>query len=218
MTVSQSDIGSDDILAVNLNVLIDHIFCIEAEKGTSPNFRCSYQEFTKVIATLFHGNHDMEHVHTALILAEDHLTIILEDCEGNHSDEFMRFIERAIKFIKRYIARILGNTTAVEVAKGNIEEVKTDDAIFVWKGKFTGLVEIIRALLVAKYITPKCDAHFIRTIFKLFGLKKTVNDYYKALRKLEEKAPKKQDDPQRCVALRHLLEELETAWNNKDLD
>ena len=203
---------------IKYTILIEHTFCTEVESGTSENLNFSYHEFTQDIAKLFHGNHNMEHIHTALILAEDHLTIILEDNQALDK-EYLRFIERAISFIRKYLARIVGFATNTEVKSENMSKDKkgTDAPIFKWNGKFTELVELLSALFIGEYIGSTYKSEFIRSIFKTLGVKKTMNDYYKTLRKMEEKTPKEDDAPKRCVILPRLLRLTENAWQEKYL-
>lgn len=219
MTVSTQKQSAPAILiAIRFTILIEHTFCSEVQNGTSDNLNFSYQEFTRDIVNLFHGNHDKEHIHTALILAEDHLTIILEDNQ-TLSPEYLRFIERAISFIRKYLARITGFSTKVEVINENpgaIEKVE-EETTFKWNGKFTELVELLSALFIGEYVESTYKSEFIRFMFKVLGVKKTMNDYYKTLRKMEEKTPKEDDAPKRCVILPRLLCLTENAWQEKYL-
>ena len=102
MTGNNKSLDSESL---NIFILIEHEFFIGVETGELDNLKDTYATFTKTVVMLFHGSHNKSEVHSALIVAEDHLTIILED--STHLDEnFLRFVERAIKFIKRYIDRI----------------------------------------------------------------------------------------------------------------
>ncbi len=102
MTENNKSLVSESL---NIFILIEHEFFIGVEAGELDNIKDTYATFTKAIVMLFHGSHNKSEVHSALIVAEDHLTIILED--STHLDEsFLRFVERAIKFIKRYLDRI----------------------------------------------------------------------------------------------------------------
>lgn len=86
-----------------------------------------------------------------------------------------------------------------------------------WEGKFTELVELVLALLISGKISAETDAEFIRTIFRVFGVKKSLTEYYKALKKIEEKHPKDDDMPGRCKALRQLLEDTEEELQRRYL-
>lgn len=219
MTVSTQKQDKPNLtIAIRFTILIEHTFCTEVVTGSSNNLSFSYQEFTRDVVNLFHGNHDMEHIHTALILAEDHLSIILEDNQ-TLTPEYLRFIERAIVFIRKYLARITGFTGKVEVSSdtSSQEDVKTEEPTFRWNGKFTELVELLSALFIGEYVESTYKSQFIRSIFKTFGVNKTMNDYYKTLRKLEEKTPKEDNAPKRCVILPRLLSLTEEAWQEKYL-
>lgn len=65
--------------ALEITLLIEHDLIIELEEGRIHNASKKYREFTKIVAILFHGHHSPDEIRTALILAEDHLTVILED-------------------------------------------------------------------------------------------------------------------------------------------
>lgn len=215
MTENNKSLVSESL---NIFILIEHEFFIGVEAGELDNIKDTYATFTKAIVMLFHGSHNKSEVHSALIVAEDHLTIILED--STHLDEsFLRFVERAIKFIKRYLDRIGEWVKDNPLNDGEVAIVSatvSGDSIAVeevssiqWDGKFTELVELVLALLISGKISAETDAEFIRTIFRVFGVKKSLTEYYKALKKIEEKHPKDDDMPSRCKALRQLLEDTE---------
>lgn len=221
-TSSQSHICG----SLNIFVLIEHEFFIGMETGELDNLKDTYATFTKAIVMLFHGGHNKSEVHSALIVAEDHLTIILED--STHLDEsFLRFVERAIRFIKRYIDRIgeqvkefLPNEIGVAMVSATVSEdgVKIEEAATIqWEGKFTEAVELVSSLLISGKVSSETDAEFIRSVFRLLGIKKSLTDYYKALKKIEEKQPKGDGNPGRCVLLPRLLSDTEKEWQNKYL-
>lgn len=215
MTENNKSLVSESL---NIFMLIEHEFFIGVEAGELDNLKDTYATFTKAVVMLFHGSHNKSEVHSALIVAEDHLTIILED--STHLDEsFLRFVERAIKFIKRYLDRIgewVKNNPLNDGEVAIVSATVSEDNIAVeevpsiqWEGKFTELVELILALLISGKVSSETDAEFIRTIFRIFGVKKNLTEYYKALKKIEEKHPKDDDMPGRCKALRQLLEDTE---------
>lgn len=212
--------------SLNIFILIEHEFFLGVEAGELDNLKDTYATFTKAIVMLFHGSHNKSEVHSALIVAEDHLTVILE--ESTHLDDnFTRFIERAIKFIKRYIGRI-GEWTKYKPVNDNdipiVTATITEDCVAVeevstirWEGKFTELVELVFSLLISGKISAETDAEFIRAILRIFGVKKNLIDYYKALKKMEEKHPKGDDSPGRCKALPQLLEDTEKELQRRYL-
>lgn len=210
----------------NVFILLEHEFLARIETGELDNLKDTYSTFTKTVVMLFHGDYNKSEVHSALIVAEDHLTVILED--STHLEEsYLRFIERAINFIKRYINRIgewieshplkEGEVTVVKATVSgneiNIEEAATIN----WSGKFTEIVELVYALLLSGKVNTETDAEFIRGIFGLFGIKKAMTDYYKALKKIEEKHPKEDDAPGRCKLLKQLLDDTEKDLQKKYL-
>lgn len=223
MTENNKSLVSESL---NMFILIEHEFFIGVEAGELDNLKDTYATFTKAVVMLFHGSHNKSEVHSALIVAEDYLTIILED--STHLDEnFLRFVERAIKFIKRYIDRIgewVKNNPLNEGEVAIVSATVSEDCIAVdevssiqWEGKFTELVELVFALLISGKISAETDAEFIRSIFRIFGVKKNVTEYYKALKKIEEKTPKDDDAPGRCKALRQLLEDTEKELQRRYL-
>lgn len=212
--------------SLNMFILIEHEFFIGVEAGELENLKDTYATFTKAIVMLFHGSHNKSEVHSALIVAEDYLTIILED--STHLDEnFLRFVGRAIKFIKRYIDRIGEWVKDNPLNDGEVAIVSatvSDDSIAVeevssiqWEGKFTELVELVLALLISGKVSSETDAEFIRTIFRIFGVKKSLTEYYKALKKIEEKTPKDDDVPGRCKVLVQLLQDTEKELQRRYL-
>ncbi len=212
--------------ALNIFILVEHEFFIDVEAGEVDNLKDSYATFTKTIVMLFHGSHNKSEVHSALIVAEDYLTIILED-STNLDESFLRFVGRAIKFIKRYIDRIGewvrnrplndGETTIVSRASSEDNIAVEEVSSIQWEGKFTELVELVLALLISGKISAETDAEFIRTIFRVFGVKKSLTEYYKTLKKIEEKHPKDDDMPGRCKALRQLLDDTENELQRRYL-
>lgn len=212
--------------SLNIFILIEHDFFLGVEARELDNLKDTYATFTKAIVMLFHSSHNKSEVHSALIVAEDYLTIILED-STNLDDNYLRFVERAIKFIKRYIDRIGEWVKDNSLNEGEVAIVSatvSDDKIAVeevssiqWEGKFTELVELVLALLISGKISAETDAEFIRTIFRVFGVKKSLTEYYKALKKIEEKHPKDDDMPSRCKALRQLLEDTEKELQRRYL-
>lgn len=210
----------------NVFILLEHEFLAGAETGELDNLKDTYSTFTKSIVLLFHGEYNKSEVHSALIVAEDHLTIILED--STHLEEScLRFIGRAINFIKRYINRIgewienhQPENNEVGVVKATVSKeginIEKESAIN-WDGKFTEIVELVCALLLSGKVAAETDAEFIRGIFHLLGIKKTVTDYYKALKKIEEKYPKDDEAPGRCKLLSHLLCDTERELQRRYL-
>lgn len=212
--------------SLNIFILIEHEFFIGIETGDLENLKDTYTTFTKAIVMLFHGSHNKSEVHSALIVAEDHLTVILED-STHLDDNFLRFVERAIRFIKRYIDRIgewvrnnprNDGETAIVSATVLGESISVEEVSSIqWEGKFTEIVELVSALLISGNVSTETDAEFIRGFFNLMGIRKTLNDYYKALKKIEEKHPKTDDNPGRCVLLARLLRDTEKEWQNRYL-
>lgn len=206
-------------------MLLDHEFIHGVRTGELPDVMNTYSTFTKSVVALFHGEHSMSDIHSALIVAEDHLTIILEDSQLD--DSFLRFVERAIRFIKRYIGRIGEWAEERQLNEGEVaimsatvtaDEVKIEKAVTIhWDGKFTELVEIVFALLISGKISAETDAEFIRGIFRIFGVKKSLIDYYKALKKIEEKHPKEDEAPGRCKLLLQLLGDTERELQRRYL-
>ena len=210
----------------NVFILLEHEFLAGIETGELGNLKYTYSTFTKSVVLLFHGDYNKSEVHSALIVAEDHLTIILED-STNLEESYLRFIGRAINFIKRYINRIgewienhQPENSEVGVVKATVSEeginIEKESAIN-WDGKFTEIVELVCALLMSGKVSAETDAEFIRGIFHMLGIQKTVTDYYKALKKIEEKHPKDDDAPGRCKLLSQLLGDTERELQRRYL-
>ena len=210
----------------NVFILLEHEFFVGAETGELDNLKDTYSTFTKSVVLLFHSDYNKSEVHSALIVAEDHLTIILED-STNLEGTYLRFICRAINFIKRYINRIgewIENHQPENSMVGIVETSASEEEINIekvsainWNGKFTEIVELVCALLLSGKVATETDAEFIRGIFLLLGIKKTVTDYYKALKKIEEKHPKDDDAPGRCKLLMQLLGDTERELQRRYL-
>ena len=88
--------------ALEITLLIEHDLIIELEEGRIHNASKKYREFTKIVAILFHGHHSPDEIRTALILAEDHLTVILEDGDIECAISF-KYAEKALNLIRRLI-------------------------------------------------------------------------------------------------------------------
>ena len=223
MTENNKSLVSESL---NIFILIEHEFFIGVEAGELDNLKNTYATFTKAVVMLFHGSHNKSEVHSALIVAEDYLTIILED-STNLDECFLRFVGRAIKFIKRYIDRIgewIRNRPLNDEETTIVSPASSEDNIAVgevssiqWEGKFTELVELVLALLISGKVSSETDAEFIRTIFRIFGVKKSLTEYYKALKKIEEKTPKDDDVPGRCKVLVQLLQDTENELQRRYL-
>jgi len=223
MTENNKSLVSESL---NIFILIEHEFFISVEAGELDNLKDTYATFTKAVVMLFHGSHNKSEVHSALIVAEDHLTVILED-STNLDECFLRFVGRAIKFIKRYIDRIgewMRNRPLNDEETTIVSPASSEDNIAVgevssiqWEGKFTELVELVIALLISGKVSSETDAAFIRTIFHIFGVKKSLTEYYKALKKIEEKTPKDDDAPGRCKVLVQLLQDTEKELQRRYL-
>lgn len=210
----------------NVFILLEHEFFAGIETGELDNLKDTYSTFTRTVVMLFHGDYNKSEVHSAFIVAEDHLTVILED-STNLEESYLRFIERAINFIKRYINRIGEWIESHPLKEGEVSVVKAtvsgddvniDETTTInWDGKFTEIVELTYSLLLSGKVATETDAEFIRGIFHLLGIKKTVTDYYKALKKIEEKHPKDDDAPGRCKLLSQLLGDTERELQRRYL-
>ena len=204
-------------------VLLDHVFFMVIFSDTPENIYKAYLSFTKDILSLYHGKYDKDEIRSALIIAEDHLTILIEDSESG-CEASIKFAGRAIKFLKQYIQLIAEKCVAQGIAEK--KEVTTENLrflayTFIWGHKFTEFIEIVEGILEMECIRNIAqgevkEALFIRVMMDLFGFKdKTLQDYRAARNKLRRKAPKADG---KCKMLQDLKDNLEAAWTKSYYD
>lgn len=223
-TSRTADVTTTENETLNIMLLIEHDFIIGLEEGKIENAAKTYREFTKIVAQLCHGNHSHKEIRTALVLAEDHLTVILDDEEIECAISF-KYAEKALEFIKRFLNYHGEKAEIVQKAEeGQLVFSKQPVKVFGWKLSFTDLVELLDALIEMEAIDipERCKKDFLNAIFKLFGVNKTAADFNKARHKLAEKIlddPKTTDkkNPKlvRGTFLPMLHKNLEQAWENR---
>ena len=138
----------------------------------------------------------------------------MEDVE-ELCDILRKFLNRAINFIKKFAVRIsdwfnTNNVKSNATVQDEVIEEKTE--VFTWEAPFTELVELTDALLSEKKFGDIVNARFIKAFFGLLGVQKTPNDYYRALKKLQEKAPRNDEGTGRSKLLLSLLNNTEERW------
>lgn len=198
----------------HLYTLIEHDFITGLQSGAINNISDCYIHFTKTVVSLYHRHHCKEEIRSAFHLVEDHLLIMLEDVE-DLCDVIKKFLNRAINFIKKFVKHISDwfMSNKVNVEPSAKEEVREKDSeVFAWEAPFTELVELTDALLSDKKFGNIVNARFIKAFFGLLGVKKTPNDYYRALKKLQEKAPRNDEGTGRSKLLLSLLTNTEERW------
>lgn len=213
---------------LDITLLIEHDFIIDLEDGIIENAAKAYREFTKFVAQLYHGQHSPSEIRTALILAEDHLIVILDDEEIECAMSF-KYAEKALKFIQKFL-NFHGEPVEMDAEMPDETTVNSEKApvtVFKWKLKFTDLVELIDALIEkeAVDIPPRAKKDFLNAIFRLFGVNKTPGDFNKARHKLCEKildtpdSAMKKKNPvlKRSTFLPSLHEVVEEAWEKRYL-
>lgn len=214
--------------SVDLFILLDHEFIIEVNDGTDDRrIYETYLSFTRAIVSVYHGRHSKDEIRSALIIAEDHLTIMLEDIT-EECDIAVRFVGRAINFIQKYIQSIaewfaangMAEKKTVTEKKAGLDETESATAYsFGFNGEFTEFVELTDALLEYECFdkindgTFK-DSTFIRVMLDLFGFgHKTVNHFRATRNKIYNKIPK--EGKGRCKFLPGILENIEDIWEKR---
>lgn len=209
---------------INMFVLLDHDFIAEVSCGTDDRkIYESYLRFTREIVSVYHGKHSKDEIRSALIIAEDHLTILLEDISEG-SEVALKFVGRAINFLKKYIKSIAEWFAANGMAEKKDVTVDAEKATayeFNFNGEFTEFVELVDSLLEYECFdsinngTYK-DSIFIRVMLDLFGFRnKTLQHFRAARNKLFNKFPK--EGKGRCKLLPSLLKNIEDIWEKKSL-
>ncbi len=198
----------------HLYTLIEHDFIIGLQSGAIQNISDCYIHFTKTVVSLYHRHHCKEEIRSAFHLVEDHLLIMLEDID-DLCDVVKKFLNRALNFIKKFVKHIADwflstQPSAYTAVKEDLQEAKAE--VFAWEAPFTELVELTDALLSEKKFGDIVNARFIKAFFGLLGVKKTPNDYYRALKKLQEKAPRNDEGTGRSKLLFSLLNNTEERW------
>lgn len=218
--VTASSTNQEDAqAALDVFVLLDHAFFMVIFSDTPENIYKAYLSFTKDILSLYHGKYDKDEIRSALIIAEDHLSILIEDSESG-CEVSIKFAGRAIKFLKQYIQLIAEKCVASGIAEK--KEVTTESSrisayTFKWGFKFTEFIEIMEGILEMECISDIAqgevkEALFIRVMMNLFGFKdKTLQDYRGARNKLRHKVPK---DSGNAKILRKIIDNLEKSWEN----
>lgn len=209
---------------INMFILLDHDFIAEVSCGNDDRkIYESYLRFTREIVSVYHGKHSKDEIRSALIIAEDHLSILLEDISEG-SEVAIKFVGRAINFLKKYIQSIAEWFAANGMAekKQIVSESERATAYeFNFNGEFTEFVELVDSLLEYECFdsindgTLK-DSLFIRVMLDLFGFRhKTVQHFRAARNKIFNKLPK--DGKGRCKLLPSLLKNIEDIWEKKCL-
>lgn len=209
---------------INMFVLLDHDFIAEVSCGSDDRkIYESYLRFTREIVSVYHGEHSKDEIRSALIIAEDHLTILLEDIDEG-SEVAIKFVGRAINFLKKYIQSIAEWFAANGMAekKQIVSEAERATAYeFNFNGEFAEFVELVDSLLEYECFdsindgTLK-DSLFIRVMLDLFGFRhKTVQHFRAARNKIFNKLPK--EGKGRCKLLPSLLKNIEDIWEKKCL-
>lgn len=220
VTASQPTSGPNKTL--DIFMLTDHDFIVEVLADSDANkIYETYLRFTRDILTLYHGQHSKDEIHSALIIAEDHLTILMEDIEDG-SEVSIKFVGRAIKFLKQHIQRLADKCVFAGVAekKEVVEETKPATAYtFKFTRPFNQLVELLDALTNIKCFEniengEVRESAFIRFMLDLFGFRhKTLRDYRAARNKLYQKAPPPGQG--RCKLLPDMQTITEKIWEEK---
>lgn len=209
---------------INMFILLDHDFIAEVSCGNDGRkIYESYLRFTREIVSVYHGKHSKDEIRSALIIAEDHLTILLEDISEG-SEVAIKFVGRAINFLKKYIQSIAEWFAAngmAEKKEVTVDTERTTAYEFNFNGEFTEFVELVDSLLEYECFdsindgTYK-DSIFIRVMLDLFGFRnKTVQHFRAARNKLFNKFPK--EGKGRCKLLPTLLKNIEDIWERKSL-
>lgn len=214
---------SDSTQPIDLFMLTDHEFIVEVIADTDAHrIYEAYLRFTRDILTLYHGQHSADEIHSALIIAEDHLTILMEDIEDG-SEVSVKFVGRAIKFLKQHIQRLAEKCVSAGVAEKQEVVVKESKPAtcytFKFSRPFNQLVELLDSL-----VNIECfenirngevrESTFIRFMLDLYGFgHKSVRDYRAARNKLYQKAPPPGQG--RCKMLPDMLTATEKIWEEK---
>lgn len=223
MTAPASIIG-ESVSQINMFILLDHDFITEVSCGSdSRKIYETYLSFTWAIVSVYHGKHSKDEIRSALIIAEDHLTILLEDISED-CEVAVKFVGRAINFLKKYIQSIaewFASNGMAARTQVTTESEKSTAYEFNFNGEFTEFVELVDSLLEYECFdsindgTYK-DAIFIRVMLDLFGFRhKTVQHFRAARNKIFNKFPK--EGKGRCKLLPSLLRNIEDIWEKKCL-
>lgn len=203
--------------AFDLYHLAEHNFVTGVQSGHIDEADKNYRQFRRAVTDLYHGNHDREKIHTALIVAHDELTILIED-EKCSCAVTLRFAEQALQLLNRFLARLTATPEFKEVASLEEEETpqqsetaKTEPVrTFKWTGAFTEFVEWLDGTMNVSRIDFASKKAFIGFMLDSFGVGKSVDDFHRALKKLEQKAPA--EGQGRCILLKEMLKATEETW------
>lgn len=214
----------DCLLPVDLFILLDHDFIIEVSGGADDRrIYETYLSFTRAIVSVYHGKHSKDEIRSALIIAEDHLAILLEDIDAG-CEIAVRFVGRAINFIKKYISSIAEWFAANGMAEK--KEITVDAGAepataysFGFNGEFTEFVELVDSMLEYECFdsinngTFK-DSTFIRIMLDLFGYgHKTLQNFRATRNKIYNKMPK--EGSGRCKFLPKITSNIEDIWEKR---
>lgn len=206
-------------------MLIEHDF-LNALTDEDKDVFLSYNDFKRLMTQVAHGNYQRDEIHTALIMAEDHIEVLLE--YGHIRCHLtLKLANRALALIKKMIRQLFDTLGEPEVEEVAIEEdtaTETKDdtptkvktvTVWKWQKSFTQVVELVDAIMAngCVAVADKEQSSFVRSMFSLMGVEKTPTDFYKARHKLSQKTPKKGGT--RCVLLPQMLEKLESDWEER---
>lgn len=220
--------SSQSAMALVIFILIDHDFVNELHTGTPERLNKLYLHFTREVVALYHSSGNRDEIRSALVLAEEHLAVILESMDRVFVVS-INLICRALKFLQKYLTDETETETSAN-ENGQEDTEMADDAdemriytvaempTFGWTGKFTEVVQFIESIIDMEYIS-NCDKNasaFKRLMLDIFGFKeKTLSHYHASRHKQCMKIIKTENNKKRCSFLYDLFTNLEKSWHSR---
>ena len=218
--------SSQSAMALVIFILIDHDFVNELHTGTPERLNKLYLHFTREVVALYHSSGNRNEIRSALVLAEEHLTVILESIDKVFVVS-INLICRALNFLQKYLTDE-AETENNDVKQEAMEVVDDTDEMriytvaemptFGWTGKFTEVVQLIESIIDMEYIN-NCDKNasaFKRLMLDIFGFKeKTLKHYHASRHKQCMRIIKTENGKKRCSFLYDLFTNLEESWHER---
>lgn len=160
------------------------------EEGIEEQIRSHYEDMRSLMVKFAHGNLSWRDIHTGLTILISEVEVIIED---EIPAILKKYGKRVLSIARGLLAQIelitdkgIQFTPKTSASTEQVEEPVTLTA------QYSDVVEIINLIIAMKMINGGNIKNevIIQRMHKVFGLNKTVADYYSARKGLKRRCPK----------------------------
>lgn len=160
------------------------------EEGIEEQIKSHYEDMRSIMVKFAHGNLSWRDIHTGLTILISEVEVIIED---EIPAILRKYGKRVLSIAKGLLAQIelitekdIMPTTKTGTPSEQIEDTVTLTA------KYSDVVEIINLIIAMKMLNGGNIKNevIIQRMHRVFGLNKTVADYYSARKGLKRRCPK----------------------------